>query len=178
MSEPFIAEIRIFAGSYAPRSWAFCNGQLMDINQNQVLFALISNIYGGDGRRNFALPNLQGRVPMHPGRGPGLTPRILGQAFGQEQVRLTVDQMASHTHTMRGSEDTGTTTNPTNQSLATFPAGRGGAPNTYQSAPADWVQMASSILGNSGGANAHYNLQPYLVLNYIIALDGIFPPRP
>jgi len=178
MSEPFIAENRIFAGSYAPRSWAFCDGQLMNIGQNTALFSVIGTTYGGDGRMNFALPNLQGRVPMHPGRGPGLTTRILGQAIGQEQATLTADQMASHTHTMRGSADAGTTTNPEGQSLATFPAERRGrTPSAYQSAPADWVQMASSILGNSGGASVHSNQQPYLVLNYIISLEGIFPSR-
>jgi microcystin-dependent protein len=106
MSEPFIAEIRIFAGNFAPRSWAFCNGQLLPIAQNTALFSLVGTTYGGDGRTTFGLPNLQGRAPMHPGRGPGLTDRRLGQSSGVETVSVTEAQMASHSHTARGSENT------------------------------------------------------------------------
>jgi len=177
MSEPFVAEIRIFAGNFAPRSWALCNGQIIAISQNTALFSLLGTTYGGDGRTTFALPNLQGRVPMHPGSGPGLTTRRLGEHIGTETVTLTEAQMANHTHTMRGSEDTGTSNDPTGCIPAKFPGERGGAPNAYQSAPTNWVQMASSILGTTGGNSAHNNMQPYLALNFIIALQGIYPSR-
>lgn len=169
MSEPFIAEIRIFAGNFAPRGWAFCNGQLLPVSQNTALFSLIGTTYGGDGRTTTALPNLQGRAPMHPGRGPGLTARRLGQRGGSETVTLTEAQMPSHTHTLNGSRELGDNLNPGNHYLA-----RGTA---MYLPPQNLGAMAPQSLPNAGGSQAHNNLQPFLVMNFIIALVGLYPSR-
>lgn len=177
MSEPFIAEIRIFAGNFAPRSWAFCDGQLLPIANNTALFSLIGTTYGGDGRTTTALPNLQGRAPMHPGRGPGLTSRRLGQRVGVETVTLNESQIPSHSHTLRldasGSNAVHGPSNTT--SLANSrPAGM----NLYQSnTTANLVDMSSSTLSTTGGSQSHNNIQPYLTLNFIIALQGLYPSR-
>lgn len=175
MSEPFIAEIRIFAGNFAPRGWAFCDGQLLPISQNTALFSLIGTTYGGDGRTTTALPNMEGRAPMHPGRGPGLTSRRLGQKVGVQTVTLSEAQIPSHSHTARAvhfpagqSEAPGTTT--------TFATSAGG--NAYQTnTSANMVDLASSSLATTGGGQAHTNIQPLLVLNFIIALQGLYPSR-
>ena len=175
MSEPFIAEIRIFAGNFAPRGWAFCDGQLLPIAENTALFSLIGTIYGGDGRTTMALPNLQGRAPMHPGRGPGLTARRLGEKVGVETVTLTEAQIPSHNHTARAASTTGNAgLGPgTSNCLA-----RAGGGNTYQTnSSANLVDMASQTLSTTGGGQAHDNLQPYLTLNFIIALVGLYPSR-
>jgi len=172
MSEPFIAEIRIFAGNFAPRSWAFCSGQLLPIAQNTALFALVGTIYGGDGRTNFGLPDLQGRAPMHPGRGPGLTSRLLGQNTGIETVALNDSQMASHSHTARGSENAAVSPAPANNLVA---RGGGRGVNSYLNADTDIG--ASKQLLPTGGGQAHNNMQPYLAMNFIIALQGVFPSR-
>ena len=170
MSEPFIAEIRIFAGNFAPRSWAFCDGQLLPVSQNTALFSLIGTTYGGDGRSTTALPDLQGRVPMHPGRGPGLTSRRLGQRGGVEMVSLTEAQMPNHTHTMSGTRDRGDFTTPANgHSLARA--------QIYANDSHTKVTMASQSLPSSGGSQSHNNLQPFLVMNFIIALQGLYPSR-
>lgn len=173
MSEPFIAEIRVFAGNFAPRGWAFCNGQLLPIAQNTALFSLIGATYGGDGRTTTALPNLQGRAPMHPGRGPGLTARRLGERGGVETVTLTEAQMASHTHTFRGSSDPPDSRQP-GGSLAAQPAGRG-AGVLYGTT--NVVDQDPRTVGNAGGSQAHNNLQPFLAINFIIALQGLYPSR-
>ncbi len=175
MSEPFIAEIRIFAGNFAPRGWAFCDGQLLPISQNTALFSLIGTIYGGDGRTTTALPNLQGRAPMHPGRGPGLTARQLGQKTGVETVTLNEAQIPSHSHTARAASATGNAgLGPgTNNSM-----GRSGGGDAYQSNTSDsLVDLASATLSTTGGGQAHTNVQPFLTLNFIIALVGTFPAR-
>lgn len=170
MSEPFIAEIRIFAGNFAPRSWAFCNGQLLPVSQNTALFSLIGTTYGGDGRSTTALPNLMGRVPMHPGRGPGLTARRLGQRGGVETVSLSEAQMPNHTHTMSASRDRG--------ELSTPAAGRSLArAQIYGPASNPQVNMASTALPSAGGSQPHNNLQPFIVMNFIIALQGLYPSR-
>ncbi|WP_422372777.1 phage tail protein [Hoeflea sp.] len=172
MSEPFIAEIRIFAGNFAPRSWAFCNGQLLPVAQNTALFSLIGTTYGGDGRTTTALPNLEGRAPMHPGRGPGLTSRRLGERGGVEDVTLSEAQMPNHTHTMRASGENG--------EQGTFTAGvalarsRGGA--LYQSNTGTNLESMAP-LPSTGGSQAHNNMQPYLTMNFIIALQGLYPSR-
>ena len=173
MSEPFIAEIRIFAGNFAPRSWAFCNGQLLPVAQNTALFSLIGTTYGGDGRTTTALPNLEGRAPMHPGRGPGLTSRRLGQRGGVETVTLTEAQMPNHTHTMRAvGADPGDVTTPT--SNTSFARSSGG--NAYSLNQPNAI-MAEQMLPSAGGSQAHNNMQPYLTMNFIIALQGLYPSR-
>ncbi len=175
MSEPFIAEIRIFAGNFAPRSWAFCNGQLLPIAQNTALFSLIGTTYGGDGRTTTALPNLEGRAPMHPGRGPGLTERRLGEKTGTETVTLSEAQIPSHSHTMRGSSTAnGVAGAPTNTSSFA----RDLSPRAYQAnTTANLVDLASQSLSATGGGQAHSNMQPFLALNFIIALQGLYPSR-
>lgn len=175
MSEPFIAEIRIFAGNFAPRSWAFCDGQLLPVSQNTALFSLIGTTYGGDGRTTTALPNLQGRAPMHPGRGPGLTARRLGQRVGAETVTLTEAQIPSHSHTARAVNTQGAIgQGPTNTTaLARSRLGD----NLYRSGTSNVVDLASASVATTGGGQAHTNLQPFLVLNFIIALQGLYPSR-
>ena len=173
MSEPFIAEIRIFAGNFAPRSWAFCDGQLLPVAQNTALFSLIGTTYGGDGRSTTALPNLQGRIPMHPGRGPGLTSRRLGQRGGVEMVSLTESQMPNHTHTLRANDGRGGSGTAVNNSLAEPRDGLLYQTNTSE----NLVNMSSQALPNTGGSQAHNNLQPYIVMNFIIALQGLYPSR-
>lgn len=174
MSEPFIAEIRIFAGNFAPRSWAFCDGQLLPIAQNTALFSLIGTTYGGDGRTTTALPNLQGRAPMHPGRGPGLTARRLGEKVGVETVTLTEAQIPSHSHTVRASSTSGGIDTPSN--ITAF--GRAGSDRVYHTdTTSNLVDFASEALSTSGGSQAHTNVQPFLTLNFIIALQGLYPSR-
>ena len=173
MSEPFIAEIRIFAGNFAPRGWAFCNGQLLPIDQNTALFSLIGTTYGGDGRTTTALPNLKGRAPMHPGRGPGLTSKRLGQKGGTESVTLSEAQIPSHAHTLRGYDRRAGSGVPKDQFFA---EARDGTPyNTNTTA--NLVDTSSTTLGTAGGSQPHNNLEPYLTLNFIIALVGIYPSR-
>ncbi len=171
MSEPFIAEIRIFAGNFAPRGWAFCDGELLPISENTALFSLIGTTYGGDGRTTTALPDLRGRAPMHPGRGPGLTSRRLGQRVGTETVTLDEAQIPSHPHTARAATVPAISVGaPTNtSSFATSSAG-----SAYHTS-ADLVDMASETLSMTGGGQAHANMQPFLTLNFIIALVGTYP---
>ena len=158
-----------------PGGWAFCDGQLLPIAQNTALFSLIGTTYGGDGRTTTALPNMQGRAPMHPGRGPGLTSRRLGEKVGVETVTLSEAQIPSHTHTGRAANSPfGGSGTPSN----TASLNRAGGGNAYQSnTSANLVDMASSTLSTTGGGQAHTNLQPLLVLNFIIALVGLYPSR-
>lgn len=171
MSEPFIAEIKIFAGNFAPRGWAFCNGQLLPISQNTALFSLLGTTYGGDGRTTTALPNLQGRAPMHPGRGPGLTARRLGEKGGTETVTVTQAQMPGHTHQAQASDRSSQAHEPSDSTLL------GRTPMKLTYAPGSPVDMAPDALATSGGGQPHTNLQPYLAINFIIALVGIYPSR-
>ncbi len=175
MSEPFIAEIRIFAGNFAPRGWALCNGQLMLIDQNAALFSLVGTTYGGNGRTDFGLPNLQGRAPMHPGYGPGLSQRQLGQTGGVESVTLTQAQVPSHAHQAHGAPTEAHANVPSDTTLlACTPA-----QYTYGTgSDSDAVDMASDSLGLTGGGQPHSNMQPYLAINFIIALLGTYPERP
>ena len=168
MSEPFIAEVKIFAGNFAPRGWATCDGQLLPIAQNTALFSLIGTIYGGDGRTTTALPNIQGRAVMHPGRGPGLTSRRLGERAGTTTETLLQTQMPAHGHPLVGHTDA-LDANPS----AT--RGLGGA--SWYATPGTVVDMAPNIVDSSGTGDPHTNIQPYLTLLFIIALVGQFPSR-
>lgn len=176
MSEPFIAEIRIFAGNFAPRSWAFCDGQLLPIANNTALFSLIGTTYGGDGRTTTALPNLQGRAPMHPGRGPGLTSRRLGQKVGTETVILNESQMPSHSHTLRGGTG-GVTANVPPSNITSIDTSRNGLTAYQDNTTANLVSTSSASISTSGGTQPHTNIQPYLTMNFIIALQGLYPSR-
>ena len=165
--DPFLGEIRLVAFTFAPRGWAFCAGQLLPINQNQALFALLGTSYGGDGRTTFALPDLRGRVPVGAGQSVAGADYPLGSSGGHEKVKLTIGQLASHSHAVRANTGPSTTRNP----AASVPA-FGGAYAATQN-----VMMNGVMLGKSGGGQEHENRQPYLSLNYIIALEGIFPPQ-
>lgn len=176
MSEPYLAEIRIVAFNFAPRGWAFCDGQLLPISQNTALFSLIGTTYGGDGRTTTALPDLQDRAPMHPGRGPGLTSRKLGQRVGSETVSLTEAQIPSHAHVPWQ--------NALNPPTAIDPANRLPSRHVdtnlefvYKQNPTLDATFNSAQLATTGGSQAHENMQPYLGLNYVIALVGVYPSR-
>lgn len=173
MSEPFIAEVRIFAGNFAPRGWAFCNGQLLPVSQNTALFSLIGTTYGGDGRTTTALPNLKGRAPMHPGRGPGLTSRRLGQRGGTEMVSLTEAQMPNHNHSSMASLQPASANTPNTTTSLSRSVGAA----AFNSNPTTSIAMNEGVLPNTGGSQAHNNLQPYIVMNFIIALVGLYPSR-
>ena len=173
MAEPFLAEIRIMSFSFPPKGWAFCNGQLLPINQNQALFALLGTTYGGDGKSNFALPNLQGATPLMAGQGNGLSQRSLGESGGESTVTLTVTQMAAHVHGVSASDAAGGQTPPNN--VWSKPSQRG--LNAYNTDPGTKPTMSPNALAPSGGGQPHNNLMPYLVVNFIIALQGIFPAR-
>lgn len=173
MSEPFIAEIRIFAGNFAPRGWAFCNGQLLPIAQNTALFSLIGTTYGGDGRTTTALPNLQGRAPMHPGSGPGLTSRRLGEIGGTETVTLTEAQMPNHTHEMTASPNPGEAPGPAKGNALARSVGA-----SVYAPPNKLVSFAAETMPTvAGGSQPHNNMQPFLAINFIIALQGLYPSR-
>jgi microcystin-dependent protein len=176
MTEPFLAEVRIFSFNFAPRGWAFCNGQLMPIQQNTALFSLLGVTYGGDGRTTFGLPNLQGSAPLHEGQGPGLSPRVLGEVGGSATVTLLQAEMPLHTHTLILAESEGTEHSPQGQLAA---ANTNAVPlytNTPQ--PSTAVNMNLAGVTPLGGSQPHNNMMPYLTLNFCIALEGIFPPRP
>jgi len=171
MSDPFIGEIRIFAGNFAPRNWAFCNGQLLPIAQNTALFSILGTTFGGDGRTTLGLPNLMGRAPMHPGSGPGLTPRRLGETGGASGVILNVNEIPQHKHVIQASNLGESTGNPAAAALAET------SPLDNYAPLLDQEKLAGDALANAGGNRAHNNMQPYLGLSFIIALLGIFPSR-
>ncbi len=174
MSDPFVAEIRIFAGDFAPRGWALCNGQLMPISQNTALFSLLGTFYGGDGKSTFALPNLQGSVAMDQGQGPGLTDRFLGEVGGSPNVTLFQSEMPLHNHLIQGSTEFGELKQPSpTEFLARSKAGTNYQSNTT----ANLVTMHPQMLTLTGNSLPHNNMQPFLTLTYIIALQGIFPAR-
>ncbi|TQV85344.1 phage tail protein [Aliikangiella coralliicola] len=175
MADPFIGEIKILPYTFAPRSWASCDGQLLPISQNTALFAILGTTFGGDGRSTLGLPNLQGRAPMHPGRGPGLTPRRLGERVGSSTVVLDEAEIPSHNHRVAGVRRIGTADTPDN---TMFPATDADIDtHQYIRTDANLSSMASSSLAISGGGQAHENRQPSLVMQFCIALDGLFPSR-
>ncbi|MGN6608169.1 MAG: phage tail protein [Jatrophihabitans sp.] len=177
MTDPFLGEIRMFAGSYAPYGWAFCAGQLLPISQNTALFSLLGTYYGGNGTSNFALPNLNGSVPVGQGQGPGLSDRVLGETGGAEAVGLLVGEMPSHTHQATAVSSNGDLTSPA--ALTTWAPARFGraAQNLYSTGAPD-VVMNANALALAGGNQPHNNMPPYLAVTFIIALQGIFPSRP
>lgn len=170
MSEPFLGEIRIVGFNFAPRGWALCNGQLLAISQNSALFSLLGVTYGGNGQTTFALPDLRGRAPLHYGQGPGLSDRTPGERSGTETVSLISSQMPLHNHPVTASTESATAKSPAGAvpAFTSAPA--------YVPAPID-TTMAPQMVGPAGGGQPHENMQPYLVVNFVIALVGIFPSR-
>jgi microcystin-dependent protein len=177
VSEPYIGEIRMFGGNFAPLGWAFCDGQLMAIAENDALYALIGTTYGGDGQSTFGLPDLRGRAPMHVGQGLGLTNRILGEKAGVETVTLLTTQLPTHTHPLVGSTDLADlagpqTVNPANNAMlaqtSTF--------DHYVDSSAT-TQLNAQSITSQGGSQPHENMQPFLCVNFILSLSGLFPPQ-
>jgi len=171
MSEPFVGEIRMFAGTFAPRGWAFCDGQLLAVSENDALFSLLGTTYGGDGRNTFGLPDMRGRLSVHAGSGPGLTTRRLGAKGGAEHVTLTTNQLPSHNHDYYGSSITGNTSTPNDKVVASRV---GNASYTESTAT---TTMAPNSVSSVGESRSHTNVMPFLCVNYIIALFGIFPSK-
>ncbi len=170
MAQPYIGEIKMFGGNFAIQGYAFCNGQLIAIDQNDALFSLIGTTYGGDGQQTFGLPDLRGRIPLHVGTGPGLSPRTLGQASGTETVTLTTNQIASHNHSVVVDTNTGGLSSPQNNIIAK-------SSSTPYSQTAVDNQMGNQSIGNTGGSQPHDNMMPYQCVTYIIALYGIYPSQ-
>ncbi len=177
--DPFVAEIRIFPFNFAPKGWAFCDGQLLPISQNTALFSLLGTTYGGDGKSNFALPNMQGNAPMHPGQGPGLSLHDLGETGGSDTVSLLESEIPSHSHNLQANSSAAVNNTPAGENFA---AGNWSvSPNTgnvniYNTAAPD-TTLSGNALAPAGGDQPHNNLMPYLTLNFCIALQGVFPPR-
>lgn len=169
---PYVGELRIFAGNFAPVGWSFCEGQLMPISENETLFNLIGTTYGGDGEETFALPDLRGRIPLHMGQGPGIANNYqIGEKAGAEEVTLSPSQIPSHTHALLGSAGNGSQSTPESNVLASSTLARlytGNTPN---------LAMAPNSISAAGGSMPHSNMQPYLCVNYIISLFGVFPTQ-
>ncbi len=170
MSDPFIGQIQAFGFNFAPRNWAKCDGQLLPISQNQALFSLLGTIYGGDGRTTLALPDLRGRAPIHQGNGPGLSSRTIGQKGGAETHTLTAAQMPNHFHGVQVTSEVGDQTSPTNAKPATANDGE----SNYSASNENTVANSTT---NTGGNQSHNNMPPYLVINFCIALQGVYPSR-
>ena len=175
MSECFIGEIRVFAGNFAPKGWAFCDGQILSISQYTALFSILGTMYGGDGKTNFALPNLRERAPMQQGAGPGLTARTIGQQGGAAAVTLLTTAMPAHSHVAQGYDGSATAAGANGNVWAKTSGGR--TPPPFYSSAAPNVSMSPQAVGVAGGSQPHNNMQPYLGVNFIIALQGIFPSR-
>lgn len=171
MADPFVAEIRIFPFNFAPKGWAWCDGQLLPLSQNTALFSLLGTTYGGNGKSNFALPDLQGRAPMHPGQGPGLSLHDLGETGGSETVTLLESEIPAHSHTLRATALPADQPTPSGTLTATV-----GNDNLYGAAN-NVAPMAVDMLAPAGGDQPHNNMQPYLTFYFCIALQGVFPPR-
>lgn len=171
--DPFVAEIRIFPFNFAPKGWAFCDGQLLPLSQNTALFSLLGTTYGGDGKSNFALPDMQGNVPMHPGQGPGLSLHDLGETGGSQSVSLLESEIPSHSHGVLAN------VNPANLA-APSPArsfARAAPGSAYKIPPGAMTTFSDQAIAPAGGDQPHNNMQPYLTLNFCIALQGVYPPR-
>jgi microcystin-dependent protein len=174
MADPFVAEIRIFPFNFAPRGWAWCDGQLLPLSQNTALFSLLGTTYGGNGKSNFALPDLQGRAPMHPGQGPGLSLHDLGETGGSETVTLLESEIPSHSHALIAAGTPANRTAPVGNSIARTTSG---TPYAAGSPTPPLVNMADTTIAPAGGDQPHNNLQPYLTFYFCIAMQGVFPPR-
>ena len=175
MTDQFVGEIRIFAGNFAPTGWALCNGQLLPISQNTALFSLLGTMYGGDGKSTFGLPNLQGAAPLMAGQGNGLSNRVQGEIGGEATVTLTAAEMPAHSHPINGGNSAGTNAAPTNNDWGAASVTRG--QKLYSQNAGTDRSMSPLAFGASGSSQPHNNLPPYLTLTFIIALQGIFPPR-
>lgn len=173
--DQFVGEIRIFPFNFAPHGWAFCDGQLLPLSQNTALFSLLGTTYGGNGTSNFALPNLQGMAPMHPGQGPGLSLHALGETGGSDSLTLITSEIPAHSHQAMGNAGAGSKESPAGD-LWAYPRGRRTG-NTY-SDTTNLKMMSNQAIAPAGGSQPHNNLQPYLTMNFCIALEGVFPPRP
>jgi len=170
--DPFVAEIRIFPFNFAPKGWAFCDGQILPLSQNTALFSLLGTTYGGDGKSNFALPNMQGNAPMHPGQGPGLSLHDLGETGGSDTVSLLESEIPSHSHTLRvWPSDPADHFGPAGNTLARSNNGQAWG------AASSLVAFGGNAIAPAGGDQPHNNMQPYLTLNFCIALQGVYPPR-
>jgi microcystin-dependent protein len=175
MANPYVGEIRMVGFNFAPTGWALCNGQILSISQNTALFSLLGTTYGGNGTQNFALPNLQGITPMHVGQGAGLSPRYLGETGGEPTVTLLQGQLPAHAHAPQAAASSQAGTPGPTMTFGT--GGRGKQPAYAPYVAASAVSMAASAVGMAGGNLPHNNLPPYLTVNFIIALVGVFPPR-
>jgi microcystin-dependent protein len=173
MGEPYVGEIRMFGGSFAPAGWAMCNGATLAISENDTLFNLIGTTYGGDGQQTFNLPDLQGRAPVHMGQGPGISQNyVIGEKAGVESVTLTTNQIPLHTHSFVASSDAGQSAQPQNALFALLPTG-----NLYTQPQQPAVNLNSNMLSAAGGSQPHENIQPYLCITFIISLFGVFPTQ-
>jgi microcystin-dependent protein len=176
MADPFVAEIRIFPFNFPPKGWAWCDGQLMPLSQNTALFSLLGTTYGGDGKSTFALPDLQGRAPMHPGQGPGLSLHDLGETGGSETVTLLESEIPAHSHVLVASNATADEEGQKSAAGA-VPGSQQGSNLIYSALSSNIVQFSDQALAPSGGDAPHNNMQPYLTFYFCIALQGVFPPR-
>jgi microcystin-dependent protein len=174
MADPFVAEIRIFPFNFAPRGWAFCNGQLLPLSQNTALFSLLGTTYGGDGKSTFALPDMQGNAPMHPGQGPGLSLHDLGEMSGSQTVTLLESEIPAHSHNLMAQNQPSNLNAPS--PVRSLSRSFGG--NAWKQPPQNLTQMAFQAIAPAGGSLPHNNMMPYLTLNFNIALQGVFPARP
>ena len=172
MADPFVAEVRIFPFNFPPKGWAFCDGQILPLSQNTALFSLLGTTYGGDGKSNFALPDMQGNVAIHPGQGSGLSLYDLGEMGGSDTVTLLESEIPVHTHSVNASQSDGTDQIPTGSRYA------GGVGIGQYGAPTNLTNLSPNAIAPAGASSPHNNLMPYLTLNFNIALQGVFPPRP
>jgi len=171
MSNPFLAEIRAFPFNFPPKGWAFCDGQLLPISQNTALFSLLGTTYGGDGKSNFALPNMQGNITMHPGQGPGLSLHDLGETGGSDTVTVLESEIPSHSHSLKGDNLNGPDSAGPGGAAVSSPA------SIYSNATTPIANFSDNAIAPAGGDQPHNNLMPYLTLNFCIAMQGVYPPR-